>query len=133
MNSAENDPKKVKFSDFDRTASKELLVLNRFNGEQLWSVKANLGFIHNAVIAGDGMLFCLDKLPQSLETKRKRRGEEQAPGSRLLYLDIATGKIVHEETENIFGSWLGYSKDHRLLLQANRPSRDMLTGKKGRE
>ncbi len=33
---------------------------------------------------------------------------------------------------NIFGSWLGYSSEHKLLLQANRPSRDMLTGEEGK-
>ena len=62
-----------KFTDFDLTASKELVVLNRFSGKKLWSMTANHGFIHNSVIAGDGLLFCLDKLPQNLETKLKEK------------------------------------------------------------
>ena len=121
-----------KFENFDLTASKELMILDRFSGKKLWSIPANLGFLHNAVIAGDGILYCLDKLPQHLETKLKRRGQPQPSGSRLLYLDIKTGDILSEDTTDIFGSWLGYSSEYKLLLQANRPSRDMLTGEEGR-
>ncbi len=121
-----------KFENFDLTASKELMILDRFSGKKLWSIPANHGFLHNAVIAGDGILYCLDKLPQNLETKLKRRGQPQPSGSRLLYLDIKTGDILSEDTTDIFGSWLGYSSEYKLLLQANRPSRDMLTGEAGR-
>lgn len=123
--------KNPKFTDYDLTASRELIVLNRFTGEKLWSIAANHGFIHNSVIAGEGMIFCLDKLPQYLETKLRRRGEELPEGVRLLYLDASTGKVLHEETEDIFGTWLGYSSEYKLLLQATRPSRDMLNGEEG--
>jgi len=127
-----DDPRRAKFNNFDYTASRELIIMDRFTGRELWRIQANHGFIHNAVIAGDGMLFCLDKLPQHLETKLKRRGQEQPPGSRMLYLDVMTGKIIYEDTTRIFGSWLGYSDEYKLLLQANRPSRDMLTGEVGK-
>lgn len=125
-------PERERFVDFDLTASKELIILDRYSGEKLWSINSRYGFIHNSVIVGDGVLFCLDKLPQNLETKLRRRGEKLPEGSRLLYLDIKTGKKIYEETENIFGSWLGYSSEYKLLLQANRPSGDMLTGEEGR-
>ena len=131
MPSEEDDPRRVKFRNFNFTASKELIILNRFNGKEVWRIKANHGFLHNSVIAGDGILFCLDKYPQNLETKLKRRGEDLPSGSRMLYLDINTGDKLHEDTVNIFGSWLGYSAEHKLLLQANRPSRDMLSGENG--
>jgi outer membrane protein assembly factor BamB len=120
-----------KFGNFDVTASRELLVLDRFTGRKIWSITANHGFIHNSVIAGDDILFCLDKLPQNLETKLRRRGETPPPGSRLLYLDINTGKKINEETNNVFGTWLGYSAEHRFLLQATAPSGDMLNGEEG--
>jgi outer membrane protein assembly factor BamB len=120
-----------KFGRFDVTASQELFLLDRFNGRKIWSVAANHGFIHNSIIVGEDILFCLDKLPQNLETKLRRRGESPPPGSRLLYLDIKTGKKINEETRNIFGTWLGYSKDHRFLLQATAPSSDMLNGEEG--
>jgi outer membrane protein assembly factor BamB len=120
------------FENYDLTASRELMVLDRFTGERKWEITSNHGFIHNSVIAGDGKLFCLDKLPQNLETRLRRRGQALPEGSRLLYIDIKTGKILHEETSEIFGTWLGYSGEHRLLLQATRPSRDMLNGENGR-
>ncbi len=125
-------PENVRMSNYDVTASRELIILDRFNGKRIWSVKANHGFIHNSVIVGDGLLFCLDKLPQNLETKLKRRGESQPSGSRLVYIDIKTGNKVYEGTKNVFGTWLGYSSEHKLLLQATRPSKDMLTGEDGK-
>jgi hypothetical protein len=125
-------PPDKKFDNFDITASRALIILNRFTGERKWSIPANHGFIHNSVIAGDDILFCLDKLPQNLETKLRRRGDPVPDDSRLLYLDINTGKILHEEKNNIFGSWLGYSSEFGYLLQANRASRDMLNGEEGK-
>ena len=123
--------KEPKFANYDRSASSELVILDRFSGKKLWSVPANFGFIHNSIIAGDGILFCLDKLPQYHETKLRRRGEPLPEGSRLLYLDIRTGKKIFEENKDIFGTWLGYSTEHKLLLQATRPSGDMLNGEEG--
>jgi outer membrane protein assembly factor BamB len=131
MPDPEDDPRRVKFRNFDFTASKELIIMDRFSGKEIWSIPANHGFLHNSVIAGDGILFCLDKFPQGLETKLKRRGEDLPPGSRMLYLDVKTGDKIFEDTINIFGSWLGYSSEYKLLLQANRPSRDMLSGEDG--
>ena len=130
----EKDPvelKKERYADYDLTASRELMVLNRFTGEKLWSISANHGFIHNSVIAGDDVLFCLDKLPQYLETKLRRRGEPLPEGSRLLHLNARTGEIIQEVKEDVFGTWLGYSDEYKLLLQATRPSRDMLNGEEG--
>ena len=131
---SENDSIRMinpKFINYDLTASRKLIVLDRFNGEKLWSIKANHGFIHNSVIASDSILFCLDKLPQYLETKLRRRGETPPEGSRLLYLNARTGEIIREETRDVFGTWLGYSSEYKLLLQATRPSHDMLTGEEG--
>jgi hypothetical protein len=76
--------KDPRFTKFDVSASQELIVLDRFSGKRLWNIKANNGFIHNSVIAGDGVLFCLDKLPQYLETKLKRRGETLPVESRFI-------------------------------------------------
>jgi outer membrane protein assembly factor BamB len=121
-----------KFENYNLSASQELIVLDRFIGKKIWSLRANNGFIHNSVIAGNDILFCLDKLPQILETRLRRRGENIQGGARLLYLNINTGKIIFEETKNIFGSWLGYSDEYKLLLQATRPSRDMLNGEDGK-
>jgi outer membrane protein assembly factor BamB len=124
-------PENPAFSNYNITASSELIVFDRFSCNRIWSIKANHGFIHNSVICGDGTLFCLDKLPQNSETKLRRRGEQLPKGSRLVYIDINTGKIIQQAENDIFGTWLGYSSEHKFLLQATRPSRDMLTGENG--
>jgi hypothetical protein len=42
-------------------------------------------------------------------------------------LDYRTGKPQWEITEDIFGTWLGYSQDHDLLLQAGAAASDRLS------
>jgi hypothetical protein len=44
----------------------------------------------------------------------------------LLALDPADGDILWEKDSGVFGTWLSYSKEHGILLQAGRPSRDMV-------
>ncbi len=119
--------------NYDVTASSELIVMDRFTGVRLWNIIARHGFIHNSIIVGDDLLFCLDKYPQNLETRLRRRGLPLPEGSKLLFLDVNTGSRIHEVTKDIFGTWLGYSSEYKLLLEATRPSRDMLSGENGRK
>jgi hypothetical protein len=132
IGAAEDEKPVERNENYDVTASRELIVMDRFTGVRLWSIISNLGFIHNSIIVGDDILFCLDKYPQNLETRLRRRGAPLPAGARLLYLDMNTGNKIHEETHDVFGSWLGYSSEYKLLLEANRPSRDMLNGENGR-
>ncbi|NLP09139.1 PQQ-binding-like beta-propeller repeat protein, partial [bacterium] len=113
------------------TASRTLAVLDRRTGQVKWQIDSRHGFIHNAVIAGGRSLYCLDKLPLGLEKRLQRRGSAPPSDYRLLCLDIETGAILWEKNTGIFGSWLGYSQEYDLLLQATRPSRDMVIDEKG--
>ncbi|HUU29022.1 MAG TPA: PQQ-binding-like beta-propeller repeat protein [archaeon] len=119
------------FTDFDNSASKSLVVMDRYTGKVLWSLEAAHGFIHNAIAAGDGKIFCLDKLPPYIQNRLRRRGRTSPGDSRLLALDIHTGRILWEKSEGIFGSWLSYSTEHGILLQSTRPSNDMVRGETG--
>jgi outer membrane protein assembly factor BamB len=127
----------TKFSDlrdktnYDLTASKKLIVMDRYSGEVLWQTKSRHGFIHNSIIVGDNKLFYLDKIPAFTESKLERRGIEVPKNFRLLALNIINGQIIWETQNKIFGSWLGYSEENDLILQATRPSRDMLSGEEG--
>ncbi|MGE5419808.1 MAG: PQQ-binding-like beta-propeller repeat protein, partial [Chloroflexota bacterium] len=132
IGASEEEKPDERSENYDVTASRELVVMDRFTGTRLWSIISNLGFIHNSIIVGDDILFCLDKYPQNLETRLRRRGMPLPQGARLLYLDVSTGKKLHEETKDVFGTWLGYSSEYKLLLEATRPSRDMLNGENGR-
>ena len=116
------------FSEFfDKSASQRLIVMDRRSGEVLWQVTARHGFPHNAVIAGDSRLFCLDAIPPYLKQVMGRRNIDIPDDERLLALDVAGGRVVWERTQPIFGSWLGYSQEHKLLLQAQRRSKDMVS------
>jgi outer membrane protein assembly factor BamB len=129
---AEGEAPNERAEKYDATASSELIVMDRFTGTRLWNIIARHGFIHNSIIVGDDVLYCLDRYPQNLETRLRRRGMPLPQGSRLMYVDINSGNIIYEDTKDIFGTWLGYSSEYKLLLQATRPSRDMLNGESGK-
>ena len=60
----------------DYSASDGLVGFDRHTGGRLWSIPANHSFLHNGIVAGDGRIHCLDKLPKSAEDKIKRRGSD---------------------------------------------------------
>ncbi len=120
------------FMEFDKSASLRLIVMDRFSGKQLWTRRAEHGFLHNAIVAGGGMIYCLDKRPPYVESQLRRRGESSKGTNRLLALNIATGELAWELRDGVFGSWLGLSGQHGVLLQSTRPSRDMVRGETGK-
>jgi outer membrane protein assembly factor BamB len=119
------------FDVFDLTASRSLVVMDRHDGTVKWKIGARYGFIHNAVTASDTALFCLDKLPPALEKRLQRRGRPAPADYRMLAIELETGRVLWERDAGIFGSWLSYSREHDRLLQATRPSRDMITDENG--
>jgi len=119
------------FGAFDLTASRSLVAMDRHSGAVKWTLRARYGFIHNAITASGRTLFCLDKLPPGLEKRLERRGLEPPSDYRMLALDLETGRILWERNTGVFGSWLSYSREHDRLLQATRPSRDMVTDEAG--
>jgi outer membrane protein assembly factor BamB len=121
-----------KSSGFDKSAGKGLAVMDRYSGKVLWETTADYGFLTNGIASGKGILFCLDKLPPHVESQLIRRGKAVPDSYRLLALDIATGKIIWQKRENVFGSFLNYSGEHDLLVQSTRPSRDMVAGENGK-
>ncbi|MCE5252136.1 PQQ-binding-like beta-propeller repeat protein, partial [bacterium] len=119
------------FEDLDTSASKKLIVMNRYTGDILWQLDSRYGFLHNGTAAGGGKLFCLDRYPPLIESQLKRRGKDIPGDYRLLVLDIKTGKILWESSNDIFGTFLSYSGEHGILLESTRPSRDMVAGESG--
>jgi len=126
--------KKEEFSiweDYDKSASKALVILDRHSGKVIWRIEARHGFIHNGIAIGKNKLFCLDKLPPSIEQQMRRRGKTPPESYRMLALDIRTGDVLWEKTDTIFGSFLTYSEEHDILVQSTRPSKDMVHGENG--
>jgi outer membrane protein assembly factor BamB len=94
----------------DGTASRRIAAFDRTTGKMLWSRDAEQGFCHNAVAAGGGMVFCVDRWAKDAKSKAK--------GGRLLALDIRTGRVAWSTGENVFGTWVAYSADTGMVLQS---------------
>ncbi len=115
----------------DLSASAGLLAYDRHSGDLRWQATPRHGFIHNGIVAGNGRIYCLDKLPESAEAKLRRRGRTNPGSYRIAAFDSETGEQLWEVTENIFGSWLGYSEEHDILLQAGADAKDRLSDEVG--
>ncbi|MHC4737404.1 MAG: outer membrane protein assembly factor BamB family protein [Planctomycetota bacterium] len=124
----EKEQKKYEWLNFyDKLAAKRLIIINRHTGEVLWQLDALHGFINNTIVAGNDKIFCLDKLPHYIEKQLIERQIKPKKTYRLLALDARTGQILWQKNSNLFGAWLGYSDEYDVLLQADRPSGDMLS------
>ena len=108
----------------DRSGSLALLAFDRHSGKILWELKANHSFLHNGIVAGGGRIYLLDKLPKRVEEQIRRRGIEDAESYRLLAIDAQTGKPAWTSDDDAFGTWLGYSAKHDVLLQAGAAASD---------
>ncbi len=116
---------------FDVAASRELAAFDRHTGKLLWKTSATHSFWHNGIVAGNGRIFCLDKNPTPIEEAMLRRGLSLPDSYRIVCLDAANGQTQWEIKEGIFGTWLGYSEHHDLLLQAGAQGSDRLLAEIG--
>jgi outer membrane protein assembly factor BamB len=115
----------------DYSASAGLAVFDRHSGRLLWRVKARHSFLHNGIVAGNGRIYCLDKLTSHAENLLERRGRDLPKDYRVVALDARTGKVLWQQEKDIFGTWLGYSKEHDVLLQAGAKASDRLSTEVG--
>lgn len=116
----------------DLSASAGLAVFDRHTGRLLWRAKARHSFLHNGIVAGQGRIFCLDKLTSHAEKLLGRRGRDLPGDSRIVAFDAQTGRVLWERETNIFGTWLGYSAEHGILLQAGAKATDRLSSEAGK-
>ena len=106
------------------SAGRQVVVLNRHSGQVLWSRPARQNFRHNAVAVGDGKVFCIDKMSDLKLAYLRRRGYEPKDRPVLYALDARSGRVVWKKEKNVFGTWLGYSAEHDVLLEAGSGARD---------
>ncbi|MEM7234620.1 MAG: hypothetical protein AAF517_20745, partial [Planctomycetota bacterium] len=113
-----------KFNAQGRSASKKLFGIDRQNGKIRWEYEAKYVIRHNAIALGGGAAYFLDRMPPWEVSRLKRRGKEVPKDSRLVAIDLRTGKEAWGHSEKVFGTWVGYSAEHDLVLQAGSKSRD---------
>ena len=114
---------------FDRAASVKLAGFDRYTGKLLWQIDAAHSFWHNGIVAGGDRIYCLDRNPTAVEAFLKRRGVDKPNTYRIVAIDFRTGEKKWQKTgKDVFGTWLGYSEDHNLLLQAGAAASDRLAG-----
>lgn len=115
----------------DRAASMALVGFDRHSGKQLWKVEANHSFWHNGIVAGKGLIYALDRNPKPVEDFLRRRGKSNPDTYRILAFDAHSGKTAWQLPGQVFGTWLGYSETHDLLLQAGAAASDRLSSETG--
>jgi outer membrane protein assembly factor BamB len=123
---ATREAKKLKNANDNFSSSKELVVMDRHTGKVLWRAKARSGFRHNAICVGGGRLYTIDRLSGLEVARLKRRGEEPEVPSRLVVFDLETGKELWATEDDVFGTWLSYSANHDVLIEAGRVARDTI-------
>ncbi len=113
-----------KFSD-NMSASRQLVVMDRYTGKVLWTAAAKSGFRHNATCVGGGRLYTIDRLSGE-QLARLKKDDIDPPDARLVAFDLKTGKEVWSTDAEVFGTWLSYSEKHDVLIEAGRVARDSL-------
>jgi len=106
------------------SGSKMLVAMNRYNGKILWKRNAEYSFRHNAIAMAAKKVFCIDGMSSAKQAYLKRRGLDISKGRTLYALDTHTGELLWKANEGIFGTWLAYSTEHDVLLQAGSRSGD---------
>ena len=110
---------------FDRSSSRKLYALDRITGKVQWKIESKFGFLHNAVCASEGTLFCIDRYPYYIERHLQIHGKASPAGEYVLNaVDLKTGKIKWTDSTEVFGTFLSYSARHNTLVMSYRPSRD---------
>jgi outer membrane protein assembly factor BamB len=108
------------------SSSRRLVVLDRAGGRVLWSATAESGFRHNAVCAGGGRLYAIDRLSGPQVARLKKKGETKFPKPRLRVFDLKTGRELWKSDREVFGTWLSYSAERDILVEAGRVARDTI-------
>lgn len=122
-------------------SSREIVVMDRHTGKVLWTRRAVQLFRHNTICAGGGKIFCIDAISEASRKLLARRGQVPEQPGVVYALDARTGRVVWQSAEDVFGTWLGYSATHDVVLESGSPGPDRaqdevragMTARRGRD
>lgn len=106
------------------SGSRTLVVMDRHTGRVLWKRPANYSFRHNCIAVTSDKIFCIDGMSENPLTYLRRRGLKLTEKPTLYALHARTGEVIWKTQEDVFGTWLSYSLEHDILLQAGSLSGD---------
>jgi outer membrane protein assembly factor BamB len=106
------------------TGSRRVCVFDRHSGELLWTREAVLNFRHNNFCLTDDTVFCLDSMTPPKRAGLSLKGVVFSGPATLYALDARTGAVRWQNSDNTFGTFLSYSAEHDILLQAGSAYRD---------
>lgn len=109
------------------SSSSRLVVMERASGKVLWTAAARSGFRHNAICLGGGRLYCIDRISGPELSRLNRRGESPPNLPRLVVFDLASGKELWSTEKDVFGTWLSYSAERDVLVEAGRVASDTIS------
>lgn len=112
------------FGAVSKRSSHRLVGVNRFSGKILWEFSSYYSFRHNTIASGNGKIFALDRLDDSRLQHLRRRGGKEPANSRIIAIDINTGQEIWSSQRRIFGTFLSYSEEHDVVLQAGSAAGD---------
>jgi hypothetical protein len=104
--------------------SRRLVVMDRTSGKVLWTAAARNGFRHNAICIGGERIYAIDRMSGPELSRLKRRGQAPQYPPRLVVLDLASGNELWSTEKDVFGTWLSYSAEHDVLVEAGRVAPD---------
>lgn len=107
------------------STSKAIVVLNRHTGQTVWKKEAAHGFRHNAIAVGNEKVFCIDLVPEEIKLILSPANKDSQ--GKIYAFNLQKGEKLWSIDQGVFGTWLSYSTEHDILVQAGRASRDMLT------
>jgi len=106
------------------SGSKMLVAMDRHSGAVLWKRKAKHSFRHNAITVAADKVFCIDGMSTGKLAYLQRRGLNVDADRALYALGARTGETLWKSSEGIFGTWLAYSIEHDILLEASSRFKD---------
>jgi hypothetical protein len=88
---------------------------------------------HNAIAIGGGRVFLIDRPLAEVDRlgAPKDLGKEHPKGT-LLALDAASGKVLWQKKDNIYGTMLALSTPHDVLLMSYQATRFKLPSEQGK-
>ncbi len=111
------------------TESRALFAMDPDTGKVRWRYDAEKSIRHNAIAVSGGRVYLIDRA-KAADTQRGKLKRPQPPGA-LVALDLATGRVVWKNGENIYGTMLAVSAAHDVLLMCYQSTRFRLESEVG--